>query len=63
MGKNEGWIQFVKDRPGHDRKYAINWSKINKELDWQPKYNFDEALAKTVQWYTENKDWWKKIKR
>jgi len=62
MGKDESWIEFVKDRPGHDRRYAIDWSKINKELGWQPKYNFDEALRRTVRWYIDNKTWWKKLK-
>jgi len=62
MGKGEEWIEFVKDRPGHDRKYRIDWSKINKELGWYPKHDFDSALKLTVDWYTKNQDWWKKIK-
>lgn len=62
MGKDESMIEFVKDRPGHDRKYRINWSKINKELGWHPKYDFDDALKLTVDWYIKNQDWWKKIK-
>jgi len=62
MGKGEEWIEFVKDRPGHDRKYRIDWSKINKELGWYPKHDFDSALKFTVDWYTKNQDWWKKIK-
>lgn len=62
MGKDESMIEFVKDRPGHDRKYRIDWSKINKELGWHPKYDFDEALKLTVDWYIKNQDWWKKIK-
>jgi len=62
MGKDEKWIEFVKDRPGHDRKYIIDWSKIKKELGWQPMYDFDSALKFTVDWYTKNQDWWKKIK-
>ena len=62
MGKTEQEIEYVKDRPGHDRRYAIDWSKINRELGWQPKYNFDEALKKTVDWYKNNQEWWKKIK-
>ncbi len=62
MKKDERLIEFVKDRPGHDRKYAIDWSKTNQELDWQPKYNFEEALTRTIQWYIKNKNWWKKIK-
>ncbi|PAX53870.1 dTDP-glucose 4,6-dehydratase [Brunnivagina elsteri] len=50
-------ITFVKDRPGHDRRYAIDCSKIKQELDWQPKENFDSGLLKTVQWYLDNSAW------
>lgn len=62
MGKDEFQIEFVKDRPGHDRRYAIDWSGINKELGWQPEHNFDEYLKITVDWYINNKSWWEKIK-
>lgn len=62
MGRDESQIEYVKDRPGHDRRYAMNWSKINKELGWKPEHNFDEYLALTVKWYNENQDWWKRIK-
>jgi len=62
MGKNESSIEFVRERPGHDRRYAIDWTKINRELGWKPKHNFDEALEKTVEWYKANPDWWKHIK-
>jgi len=62
MKKNESWIEFVEDRPGHDRRYALDWGKINKELGWRPRYDFDEALTKTVDWYIKNQDWWRKIK-
>ncbi len=62
LGKDKGMIEFVKDRPGHDRKYAIDWSKIKNELGWQPKHSFDEWLKKTVEWYKNNEDWWKKLK-
>jgi dTDP-glucose 4,6-dehydratase len=50
-------IAFIKDRPGHDRRYAIDCSKINRDLDWQPKENFDSGLVKTVQWYLSNPVW------
>lgn len=50
-------IQFVKDRPGHDRRYAIDAGKIHKELGWKPRFDFDTALAATVDWYLDHKDW------
>lgn len=62
MGKDDSVIEYVKDRPGHDRRYAMDWSKINKELCWSPKHNFDEALKLTIDWYKNNQDWWKKVK-
>jgi len=62
MKKDESEIEFVKDRPGHDRRYAIDWSRINKELSWKPEHNFDEYLKLTVDWYLKNQDWWKRIK-
>jgi dTDP-glucose 4,6-dehydratase len=62
LGKSEDEIEFVKDRPGHDVRYAVDWSKINVELGWSPKHGFDEWLAKTVEWYDKNTDWWKKLK-
>lgn len=54
-------ITFVQDRPGHDARYAIDASKISSELGWKPKENFSSGLRKTVQWYLNNKTWWKKI--
>jgi dTDP-glucose 4,6-dehydratase len=62
MGKKESEIEYVKDRPGHDRRYAVDWSKINKELGWKPEHNFDEYLEKTIDWYKDNQEWWKKLK-
>jgi dTDP-glucose 4,6-dehydratase len=62
MGKGEDLIKFVNDRPGNDRKYDIDWTKINKELGWEPKHKLDEGLALTIEWYKKNEDWWKKIK-
>ena len=54
-------IKFVTDRPGHDRRYAINPAKINDELDWQPKTRFNEGMKKTIKWYLAHRDWWQKI--
>lgn len=54
-------IQYVKDRPGHDFRYAIDPSKIEKELGWKPKFGFESALRETVQWYLDNDTWWKEI--
>lgn len=62
MGKDESEIEYVKDRPGHDRRYAVDWSRINKELGWEPEHNFDDYLKITVDWYKNNQEWWKKIK-
>jgi dTDP-glucose 4,6-dehydratase len=62
LGKDEEYIEFVKDRPGHDRKYDVDWSKIKNDLGWEPLHSFDEWLEKTVQWYKENEAWWKHIK-
>jgi dTDP-glucose 4,6-dehydratase len=52
---------MVGDRPGHDVKYAIDFSKIQNELGWQPQHEFEEWLALTVQWYRDNEVWWKKL--
>jgi dTDP-glucose 4,6-dehydratase len=62
MKKSEKEIEFVKDRPGHDRRYTINWMKIHNELGFRPKHNFDDYLEKTVKWYVDNQDWWSRVK-
>lgn len=62
MGKPESLITFVKDRPGHDRRYAIDASKIERELGWQPQHQFDEAIQETINWYADNHSWWEKVK-
>lgn len=54
-------IQFVKDRPGHDFRYAIDPSKIESEIGWKPKYKFDQAIEETVNWFLENQNWWEEI--
>jgi len=62
MGKGEDQIEFVTDRPGHDRRYAVNWEKIKNELGWTPQYSFEEGIKATVDWYTQNSDWWQASK-
>lgn len=62
MEKDESVIEFVRDRPGHDRRYALDWSKIKNELGWIPEHNFDEWLSKTIEWYKTHQDWWKRVK-
>lgn len=62
LGKSEDQIEYVKDRPGHDRRYAIDWTKIKNELGWKPLSDFDTWLVKTVEWYKNNDWWWKKLK-
>ncbi|MGB9707405.1 MAG: dTDP-glucose 4,6-dehydratase [Microgenomates group bacterium] len=62
MNKDESYIEFVKDRPGHDRKYAVDWSKINRELGWRPEVDLNRGLKITIEWYLKNQNWWRKIK-
>lgn len=61
LNKSSGLVKFVQDRPGHDRRYAIDAAKIQAELDWRPAINFEQGLAGTVQWYVNNPCWWKKL--
>lgn len=61
LGKSEDLITFVKDRPGHDRRYAIDPTKIHNELGWLPQTKFEDGISKTIEWYLTNKDWWQKI--
>jgi dTDP-glucose 4,6-dehydratase len=62
LGKDESCIETVKDRPGHDRKYAVDFSKIKNELGWEPLHSFEQWLGSTVEWYKKNEAWWKKLK-
>lgn len=62
MGKDESSLEFVKDRPGHDRRYAVDWTKIQKELGWKPQNDFHTWLVATVEWYKNNDAWWKNVK-
>jgi dTDP-glucose 4,6-dehydratase len=56
-GTSEKLISYVKDRPGHDLRYAIDASKLNRELGWKPSVTFEQGLEKTINWYLENQDW------
>jgi dTDP-glucose 4,6-dehydratase len=60
-GTSESLITYVKDRPGHDRRYAIDASKINQELGWKPSVIFEEGLSLTIDWYLSNGDWLKSV--
>ncbi len=62
LGKDESSIEYVKDRAGHDRRYAINFTKIKTELGWEQTVTLEEGLAKTVEWFKENEAWWKNVK-
>lgn len=61
LDKPESLIQYVEDRLGHDRRYAIDPTKLQKELGWEPRYTFETGLKETVQWYLDNQSWWKNI--
>lgn len=62
LGKPDSLVRFVADRPGHDRRYAINPGKLMQELGWHPRYDFDQALERTVQWYQDNREWWERVR-
>ncbi|HBX23506.1 MAG TPA: dTDP-glucose 4,6-dehydratase [Desulfotomaculum sp.] len=62
LNKTDSLIEFVKDRPGHDRRYAIDSSKIRRDLGWEPEYTFNRGMAETIDWYCTNTNWWQKIK-
>lgn len=61
VGKDESLITYVKDRPGHDMRYAIDPTKIHNELGWEPETLFNEGIQKTIDWYLNNREWWQKI--
>jgi dTDP-glucose 4,6-dehydratase len=60
-GPRRGLIEFVTDRPGHDRRYAIDPGKLETQLGWRPRYSFESGLADTVRWYMDNRAWWENI--
>lgn len=61
LGKSESLIAYVKDRPGHDRRYAIDASKIQRELGWTPSVTFEQGLHSTIEWYLQNQSWWRRV--
>ncbi|HWN81104.1 MAG TPA: GDP-mannose 4,6-dehydratase, partial [Candidatus Udaeobacter sp.] len=63
LGKSESLIRHVTDRPGHDRRYALDCSKIRQRLGFVPEIKFAEGAERTVRWYAEHRDWWEKVKR
>ncbi len=62
LNQGEEMIDYVKDRPGHDRRYAFDFSKIRSELGWQPQTSFEDGMKQTVEWYKNNEDWWRDVK-
>jgi dTDP-glucose 4,6-dehydratase len=61
LGKPESLISYVKDRLGHDRRYAIDADKIRNELGWQPKFNYEDGIKETIRWYLSNKEWMEQV--
>jgi dTDP-glucose 4,6-dehydratase len=62
MSKPEDQVAYVQDRPGHDRRYSVDWSPINSKLGWKPEVSLEEGLAQTIEWYKNNQDWWRPLK-
>ena len=62
MGAEISSIEYVADRKGHDLRYSVDWTKINRELGYEPQINFEDGLRETIQWYRDNQAWWKPLK-
>ena len=62
MGADESSIEYVEDRKGHDLRYSVDWTKINRELGYEPKVKFEDGLKESIQWYRDNEAWWKPLK-
>jgi dTDP-glucose 4,6-dehydratase len=62
MGADESSIEYVEDRKGHDLRYSVDWTKINRELGYEPQVEFEDGLRETIQWYRNNEAWWKPLK-
>lgn len=63
LHKDESWLEYVADRPGHDLRYSVDWSVLEQKLDWRPRVTLEEGLARTVRWYQENEWWWRPLKQ
>ncbi|MFA6095218.1 MAG: GDP-mannose 4,6-dehydratase, partial [Candidatus Paceibacterota bacterium] len=61
--RDDSWIEFVADRPGHDRRYAIDSAKIERELGWKPRYSFEKGFRETVEWYLDNQAWIDRVRK
>ena len=61
LKKPESLIQLVKDRPGHDRRYAMGYAKAQRDLGWEPVHTFEEGLSETIEWYLANEAWWQAV--
>jgi dTDP-glucose 4,6-dehydratase len=62
MGADDSSIEYIEDRKGHDLRYSVDWTKINRELGYKPQVNFEDGLRETIQWYRDNEAWWKPLK-
>jgi dTDP-glucose 4,6-dehydratase len=62
MGADDSSIEYVKDRKGHDLRYSVDWTKINREMGYEPKVKFEDGLKETIEWYRDNESWWKPLK-
>jgi dTDP-glucose 4,6-dehydratase len=62
MGADKSSIEYVEDRKGHDLRYSVDWTKINRELGYEPQVNFEDGIRETISWYRENESWWKPLK-
>ena len=62
IGADESSIEYVEDRKGHDLRYSVDWTKINRELGYEPEVKFEDGLRETIQWYRDNEAWWKPLK-
>jgi dTDP-glucose 4,6-dehydratase len=63
LGKGDELIEFVPDRPGHDRRYAIDSTKIREEIGWKSLHHLEQGLAETIEWYCQNESWWREVQR